>query len=533
MQNLREKALRVHQNNNAVPAPAETCRMRPIAITAFALNLLLLAPVLTRAAGTTSLTPNDIAWLRRNSFGLNTATVAQYRALGRKALLDKQLNDQLGDALPAPIAAQIDTYEAFHTPLNTLLATLQQNQQQLRNVPNGPEKQASAQAIQSHGNQIGLQAQQAELLHAIYGPNQLKEQLAWFWLNHFSVYAAKGRVRWELADYETTIRAHALGKFRDLVMATLQSPAMLEFLDNAQNAKGHVNENYARELMELHTLGVHGGYTQQDVQQLALILTGVGIAPADGKVPNINPQMAQLVVRDGMFEFNPQRHDFSDKVLLGKTIKGSGFDEVKQAVDLIVKQPACAQFVSRKLAEYFVADNPPPALVDNMARTFRRTDGDIAQVMRVMFRSPELLTGAGKKFKDPAQFVVSSVRLAYDGSPIVNAQPLVGWLNQLDQPLFGRITPDGWPLDGEAWSSSGQIAKRFDIAHAIGTGNNQLFTPAGSAERIAGFPMLTTRLYYEAIDPYLSQATRSALAKAISQQEWNTYLLSSPDLNYR
>ena len=507
--------------------------MRPIAILSLSLGLLL-TTTLAQAATTTSFTADDIAWLRRDSFGLNTAAVAQYRSLGRKQLLTRQLNDQLGDTLSAPITAQIDSYEAFHTSLDQLLTSLQQEQQQLRSMPDGPEKQAANKAIQAHGNQVGLEAQQAALLHAIYGPNQLKEQLVWFWLNHFSVYAGKGRVRWELADYQqNAIRAHALGKFRDLVMATLQSPAMLEFLDNAQNAKGHVNENYARELMELHTLGVNAGYTQQDVQQLALILTGVGIAPVDGKPQNFNPKMAPLVVRDGMFEFNPQRHDFSDKLLLGKTIKGSGYDEVKQAVELIVHQPACAQFISRKLAQYFVADNPAPALVNKMAHTFQRTDGDIAQVVRVMFESHELLSGTGKKFKDPSQFIISSVRLAYEDAPIVNAQPLVNWLNQLDQPLFGRITPDGWPLDGEAWSSSGQMAKRFDIAHAIGTGNNQLFTPAGSTSRAAGFPMLTTRLYYDAIDPYLSQATREALAKATSQQEWNTFLLSSPDLNYR
>jgi uncharacterized protein (DUF1800 family) len=200
---------------------------------------------------------------------------------------------------------------------------------------------------------------------------------------------------------------------------------------------------------------------------------------------------------------------------------------------LIVKQPACAQFISRKLAEYFISDNPPSDLVAKMARTFRHSDGDIAEVMRVMFQSRDLVSNAGKKFKDPMQFVVSSVRLGYDGTPIVNAQPMVGWLNQLDQPLFGRITPDGWPLDNISWSSSGQMAKRFDIARAIGTGNNQLFTPVGSTQRGAGFPMLTTRLYYDAIEPYLSPATHDALAKATSQQEWNTFLLSSPDMNYR
>jgi uncharacterized protein (DUF1800 family) len=509
--------------------------MRPTALTALSLSIsLLIASSIATASSPTTLSQDDVAWLKRDGFGLDTAAVAQYRALGRKALLEKQLDNRINDTLPAPIAAQIASYESFYTPVGALLTSIQQEQEQIKAMPDGPEKVAIQKALQTRGNQIGQEAQQAEMLHAIYGPNQLKEQLVWFWLNHFSVYAGKGRIRWELADYEqNVIRPHALGKFRDLVIATLESPAMLEFLDNAQNAKGHVNENYARELMELHTLGVNSGYTQQDVQQLALILTGVGIAPTNGKPENFNPKVAPLVVKNGLFEFNPQRHDFSDKVLLGKKIKGSGFDEVKQAVDLIVQQPACAQFISRKLAEYFVADNPSPALIAKMARTFRHSDGDIAQVMRVMFESKDLLANTGKKFKDPSQFVVSSVRLAYDGTPIVNAQPLVGWLNQLDQPLFGRITPDGWPLDNESWSSSGQMAKRFDIAHAIGTGNNQLFTPAGSTQRSAGFPMLTTRLYYDAIEPTLSSATRDALAKATSQQEWNTFLLSSPDLNYR
>jgi uncharacterized protein (DUF1800 family) len=509
--------------------------MRPTALAALSLSIsLLIASPFTAAAAPATLGQDDVAWLKRDGFGLDTAAVAQYRALGRKALLQKQLGNGIADTLPAPIAAQIESYESFHTPVDQLLANIQQSQQAIKAMPNGPEKDAANKALQTHANQLGQEAQQAEMLHAIYGTNQLKEQLVWFWLNHFSVYAGKGRIRWELADYEqNAIRPHALGKFRDLVMATLESPAMLEFLDNSQNAKGHVNENYARELMELHTLGVNSGYTQQDVQQLALILTGVGIAPIGGKPEKFAPNVAPLVVKNGLFEFNPQRHDFTDKVLLGKKIKGSGFDEVKQAVDLIVQQPACAQFVSRKLAEYFVSDNPSPALIDKMARTFHHSDGDIAQVVKVMFESKDLLASAGKKFKDPTQFVVSSVRLTYDGAPIVNAQPPVGWLNQLDQPLFGRITPDGWPLDNASWSSSGQMSKRFDIAHAIGTGNNQLFTPVGSTTRGAGFPMLTTRLYYDAIEPNLSSATRSALAKATSQQEWNTFLLASPDLNYR
>jgi uncharacterized protein (DUF1800 family) len=514
------------------------------ALRASACCLLLAVPVITNARSSAPLKPDDITWLRRDGFGLDTAAVTRYRELGRSGLLDAQLADRINDPLPAPIVSLINGYQAIATPPQQLLMEMDAAQQHIKTMPDGPDQVAAKKDLQDLGNQLQQQAQQAEMLQAVYGPNQLKEQLVWFWLNHFSVYAPKGRIRWELGDYaQSTIRPHALGKFRDLVMATLESPAMLEFLDNNQNAKGHVNENYARELMELHTLGVGSGYSQQDVQQLALILSGVGIAPTNGKPEKFNPKMAPLVVRNGLFEFNPQRHDFSDKVFLGHTIKGSGFDEVNQAVDLIVQQPACAEFVSRQLAEYFVADEPSPALVKKMAHTFQRTDGDIAKVMRTMIESREWLAGnnqtphspnlGDRKFDDPMRFVVSSVRLAFDGKPIANALPLVNWLNQLDEPLFGRITPDGWPLDGASWSSSGQLAKRFDIARAIGNGNNQLFTPAGSTARGAGFPMLTTRLYYDAIEPYLSPATHDALAKANSQQEWNSFLLASPDINYR
>ena len=495
---------------------------------------LFLAPLVASARSTAPLKPDDVTWLRRDGFGLDSASVARYRDLGRGGLLDAQLADRISDPLSPAIASLINGYQAIATPSSQLLMELDAAQQHIKSMPDGPDQVAAKKNLQDMGNQLQQQTQQTELLEAVYGANQLKEQLTWFWLNHFSIYAPKGRVRWELADFtQNAIRPHALSKFRDLLMASLESPAMLEFLDNNQNAKGHVNENYARELMELHTLGVGSGYSQQDVQQLALILTGVGIAPANGKPEKFNPKMTPLVVRNGLFEFNPQRHDFSDKVFLGHTIKGSGFDEVTQAVDLIVQQPACAEFVSRQLAEYFVADNPSPALVKKMAHTFQRSDGDIAKVMRTMIESREWLSKDNPKFNDPMRFVVSSVRLAFDGKPIANAMPLVNWLNQLDEPLFGRITPDGWPLDGASWSSSGQLAKRFDIARAIGNGNNQLFTPAGSTTRGGGFPLLTTRLYYDVIEPGLSPATRDALSKATSQQEWNNFLLASPDLNYR
>jgi uncharacterized protein (DUF1800 family) len=505
--------------------------MLRVELQTFGLLVLLLSGT-AYARDLAPLSPDDVAWLRRDGFDLNRPSVERYREIGRTRFLDEQLSGQGNDHLPPEIIALIDRFEAVRTPPDQLLAATHNEQERINHMPDGDDKIAAKKAQQQHANDLLQQAQQVELLHAVYGSNQLEEQMVWFWLNHFSVYGAKGRVRWVAEDYaQNTIRPHAMGKFKDLVMATLESPAMLEYLDNAQNAKGKINENYARELMELHTLGVGSGYTQQDVQQLALILTGVGIAPLDHRP--VNPKFASQYVRHGLFEFNPARHDFSDKQLLGQRIKGNGFSEVEQAIDLITSQPACAEFISKKLAEYFVSDDPPPMLVAKMVRTFRHSDGDIAQVLRTLFESKDLVAGHGKKFKDPTQFLVSSMRLAYDQKPVANAKPLLNWLNQLGEPVFGRLTPDGWPLDAAGWASSGQMAKRFEIARAIGTGDNHLFMPEGTTAPGAGFPMLGTGLYYEVIDPYLADTTRKALAKAISQQEWNTFLLSSPDFNYR
>ena len=500
-------------------------------------------PALARPAAA-PLSHDDIAWLRRASFGVDSATLARYQQLGRKAWLDEALADR-NDTLPEPIQQLLDGYQALNTPPQQLVEQYRDQMKQVKAMPDGDAKVAAKKEEQRAGRKLLRQAQQAELLHAIYGSNPLKEQMVWFWLNHFSVYGAKGPVKLLAADYEEhVIRPHALGKFRDLVMATLQSPAMLVYLDNAQNAKGKVNENYARELMELHTLGVGSGYTQQDVQQLALILTGVGVMrPHQMKNGRRFARFGGTrpgVVQRGLFEFNPARHDDSDKTFLGHRIHGGGFEEVEQAVDLIVSQPACARFVSRQLAQYFVADDPPPALVDAMARTFQRSDGDIAAVLRTLFTSKELTATAGSKFKDPMQFLVSAMRVSLDGRPISNAQPLVGALQQMGEPIYGRITPDGWPLDSASWSGSGQMAKRFDIAGMIGSGRSRLFEPA--ADDDAGPrpprmrpdpPALNGPLFAQTMQPWLSPHTRDALAQAKSPAEWNTFLLASPDFNTR
>jgi uncharacterized protein (DUF1800 family) len=506
--------------------------MKPSRILYFATAALLAAGVAHANTDTAALSRDDALWLDRITYGLDSATVARFRELGRRRFLDEQLSAR-NDALPAPVQAQIDKLDIVHDSAAKLVVDEIAEQKRINALGDEEMKKTARKDRNDLGNKMAYEATRRELLRAIYSPAQLKEQMTWFWLNHFNVFAQKGYVKFLAGDYtDRAIRPYALGHFRDLVLATLKSPAMLQYLDNAQNAANHINENYARELMELHTLGVDAGYTQGDVQELARILTGVGIDPNHDD-PKVKPEWRHLVVREGLFVFNPARHDFGDRVLLGTRIKGGGFDEVERAVDLLVKQPACAHFISRKLATYFVADDPPPGLVEAMAKTFARSDGDIAAVLRTMFESREFEASLGHKFKDPMQYVVSSVRLAYDGKVIGNMHPVVTWLNNQSEPFYGHLTPDGYALTENAWASSGQMAKRFEIARIIGNGNAGLFDAEDGAQGTTGFPKLSSRLYFDSIEPRLTKTTLAALDRSTSQQEWNAFLLASPEFNYR
>ena len=485
------------------------------------------------ATATESLSRTDALWLERITYGLDSATVARFRELGKRRFLEEQLAART-DVLPSAIQGQIAGLAISHSSAAQQVADELAEQKRIRLLGDEDARQAARKARNELGGRILHETMRRELLRAIYSPAQLKEQMVWFWLNHFNVFAQKGYVKFLAGDYvDHAIAPHALGRFRDLVLATLRHPAMLQYLDNAQNATNRINENYARELMELHTLGVDGGYTQADVQELAHILTGVGIDPNQYE-PGFARRSRPDVVRDGLFEFNPARHDFSDHVLLGEKIRGGGFDEVERAVDLLVKQPACARFISRKIAIYLVSDDPPKSLVDAMARTFQRSGGNIADVLRTLFESPEFATSLGRKFKDPMHYVVSSLRLAYDGKAITNIQPVLNWLASQGEALFGHSTPDGYAMTESAWASSGQMSRRFEIASRIGNGSAGLFDAEDDTQhKTAAFPKLSSRLYFDGVEPYLSRTTLAALDKAASPQEWNVFLLASPEFNYR
>lgn len=471
--------------------------------------------------------------LERISWGGSTSS---YREV-RSETIDRYIDEQLqpgADRLPPAIAVQISSMTIMQRPLDQLVVELEQRRRQADAIVNDEEKKAAQQAYQEELNRLAREAAARSLLRDVYSHTQLREQLTWFWMNHFSVHQGKSNLRAMVGDYEeTAIRPHALGKFRDLLQATVFHPAMLRYLDNEQNAAGHINENYARELMELHTMGVNSGYTQKDVQELARILTGLGVNLGNPP-PRVKPALQSQYVHQGLFEFNPMRHDYGDKIFLGRPLKGRGLAEVSEALDRLCRSPATARYVSRKLAIYFTGDEPAPELAQHMADAFQRNDGDIATTLAVLFAAPEFRQSLGHAFKDPVHYVVSAVRMAYDDKPILNAAPMSGWLYRMGEPLYGRPTPDGYPLSPAAWQSAGQMSTRFEIAKAIGSSGAGLFKPdVAMAKDRPGFPQLANPLYFDAVQSTLGPATRQALDEATSPQEWNTFLLSSPELMYR
>ena len=337
---------------------------------------------------------------------------------------------------------------------------------------------------------------QAKLLRAAYSNRQLEEVMTDFWFNHFNVYIDKGQDRYLITAYERdVIRPHALGKFKDLLLATAKSPAMLFYLDNwqsigpnsdfakygargrnprgrrgafgmprpprpqqAKNRANGLNENYAREVMELHTLGVDGGYTQADVTQLAKILTGWSVEkPFQGFGAN-------------GFQFDERRHEPGKKVLLGKTFKEDGEKEGEQALEMLAHEPATAKFISKKLAIRFVSDDPPQTLIDKMAETFQSTDGDIREVLKTMINAPEFWSEDAyrAKVKTPLEFVASAVRAT--GADIQKPQPLVETLRKMGMPLYGMQPPTGYSEKAEKWVNSAALLDRMNFGLALGTG---------------------------------------------------------------
>jgi uncharacterized protein (DUF1800 family) len=332
---------------------------------------------------------------------------------------------------------------------------------------------------------------QAKLLRAIYSERQLEEVMTDFWFNHFNVFVGKGPERLLLTNYERdVIRPHALGKFEDLLVATAKSPAMLFYLDNwlsvgpnslqaagvpakpmmrsgpyghprvyrgpNSNAKrkknSGLNENYGRELLELHTLSVNGGYSQRDVTEVAKVFTGWTIdKPFEGM----------------SFRYDPRMHEPGPKFVLGHHIKPKGEDEGREVLHMLATSPQTAHFISLKLAQRFVSDDPPPALVDRMAKAFEKKKGDLRDVLSTLFHSPEFWSDGTyrAKVKTPLEFVASAVRAT--GASVDDALPLVRQLNNMGMPLYGAQPPTGYSMKAETWVSSAALLNRMNFALAL------------------------------------------------------------------
>jgi uncharacterized protein (DUF1800 family) len=379
------------------------------------------------------------------------------------------------------------------------------------NPANNPEYRKALMAYFKENNLRPAQfltgeLQMSRILRAVYSERQLQEVMVDFWTNHFNVYAAKGADRWLLTSYDRdTIRPHTLGKFYDLLLADAQSPAMLFYLDNFQSvspnaqppqqrpgaARGPlailmsnnpqqqrpqqqqrprgINENYARELMELHTLGVDGGYTQKDVQEVARCFTGWTILQPRGG----GAAAAALMGRDardnaGKFIFRPAVHDNGEKTVLGHKIPaGGGIKDGLMVLDIVAHHPATAKFIATKLVRRFVSDDPPPALVDRVAQTFLKTDGDIREVLKVIFFSPEFSSAEAyrAKVKRPFELAVSAVRTL--GADTNGGPQFHQWIARMGQPLYGFQTPNGYSDVAENWVNTGALLERMNFGLAL------------------------------------------------------------------
>ena len=562
--------------------------------------------------------------LNRIGFGPRPGDIERVQQIGLAAYIEQQLNPAripnaaLDERLTQFTTLDLSTRELadqFFVPAD--MARREQQQLQAKQAqtqtaqagqtmtemtpPPPPQPNPQLQAVIRGQQSVVQELMQAKVLRAAMSERQLEEVLVDFWFNHFNVFIQKGQVRQYVSEYERdAIRPHVLGKFRDLLGATAHSPAMLFYLDNFQSqappgapvlgggfndprfgrnrpaqvgrrpigfppampnqpppqpqrAQRGLNENYARELMELHTLGVDGGYTQQDVIEVARILTGWTID---------RPQLG------GAFIFRPQAHDAGEKIVLGtKFPAGKGEEEGEKLLDLLAAHPSTAKHIAFKLVQRFIADEPPPALVTRVAKTFTDTKGDLRAVTRAVITSPEFFSDDvyRAKVKTPLEFVISAARAT--NATITNAQPIVAALQQqLGMPLYGCQPPTGYSMTADAWVNTGSLLNRMNFAMQLVTGGqpqrpgrglgdaparpNQLELQrqfaAGRGQMARGpiqvdvralVPEMTdavrAQLGQSMLAGDLSSATEQTLARATTPQQLLALALGSPEFQRR
>jgi len=423
-----------------------------------------------------------------------------------------------------------------------------------------PQQKETMQALNNPQQVVVNELTQAKLLRAIYSERQLDEVMTDFWFNHFNVFINKGADRYLLTSYERdAIRPHALGKFEDLLVATAKSPAMLFYLDNwlsvgpdseialgiaphqphrrvdgpspnrrpqrprgnkAKQASG-LNENYGRELMELHTLSVNGGYSQKDVTEVAKVFTGWTLdQPTKG----------------GDFRFEPRMHEPGDKIVLGHRLKEHGEKEGLEVLHLLAHNPNTAHFISQKLAMRFVSDDPPPALVDRMTKTYLKKNGDIREVLRTMFKSPEFWSPEAyrAKVKTPLEFVVSAVRAS--AAQVEDARALIGTLNNMGMMPYGMQPPTGYSMKAEVWVNSSALLGRMNFALGLAAGKIRGIkidpaarpAAAGASEATPDAQQMLTTLENSLLSGDISKQTHDTISKQLEDPKISQRRLDDP-----
>ena len=443
--------------------------------------------------------------LNRLGFGARPGDVERVKSMGLENYINQQLApEKIADTVAENKVKELsvltmttaELYEKYPQPAR-LVRRLQDQGMLPKDQDNPRQNEESRKVIQEYYKENGLAQPQrimaelhaSRILRAVYSERQLQEVMVDFWTNHFNVFAGKGADRWLLPAYDRdTIRPHAMGKFSTLLQATAQSPAMLFYLDNfqsvtpnanrpraqmrpnapAQQRRG-INENYARELMELHTLGVDGGYTQKDVQEVARCFTGWTIFQPRGGAAGAMPLRGEAARRvPGTFFFNARTHDDGEKIVLGQKIAaGGGFNDGLKVLDILARHPATAKFIATKLVRHFVSDTPPPALVQRVAAAFTKSDGDIRETLKAVFFSNEFNSPEAyrAKVKRPFELVISAIRTL--GADTNGGPGTHRWIERMGEPLYGYQTPNGYSDAAESWVNTGGLLERMNFGLAL------------------------------------------------------------------
>jgi uncharacterized protein (DUF1800 family) len=457
--------------------------------------------------------------LNRLGFGPRPGDIERVRSIGLAAYIDQQLHpERISDTQMAARLAAFSTLMLSTRELTNdyFIPAMRARRQGKNRADRAPTPEA-----------IGIRRQrrvpleelsQQKFVRAAFSDRQLEEVMTDFWFNHFNVFAGKGATAVYLVEYEReVIRPHVLGKFRDLLRATATSPAMLFYLDNWQSAAPNtharhagrgLNENYGRELLELHTLGVDGGYSQHDVVEVARCFTGWTIqAPRQG----------------GGFKFERRLHDDGEKVVLGHRIKaGGGQSDGERVLDILAAHSSTARFIATKLVRRFVSDAPPKALVDRAAERFRDTHGDIREVLRTILTSPEFFAADAyrAKVKTPFEFLVSTIRTT--ASEVTSADSLVQAVRQLGMPLYMCQPPTGYSDVADGWVNGGALLNRMNVALSLTEGRMRGIEPS------VGIDVAQTALVHD-----LSATTAATIARASDPRQAAALTIGSPEFQRR